>query len=601
MKKTKSVLFAKIFGGYLIAVAVVSALSVLIGINAGIFHEEAEAVEEVYLPNAINAKNLQIHVIQVQQWLTDISATRGAEGYDDGFDEAAEHASEFERIVGDFKTFYQKAGRDDKVSELEDLQKDFDAFYDMGKQMAQAYIDYGPDEGNNFMEKFDPFAEELFNGVDGFVEDQCGLLTESVGTIHTKSLSLMKIVIIVGGAAVLGILILGFYISYIVTKPIKQFTSILQDIAEGEGDLTHRIEIHSRDEIGEMADCFNRTFEKIRALVKNVKDLCETLGGSASELASNMTETAAAINQISANIKSIKKQTINQSASVTETSSTMEQISGGIGNLSELIGNQADNIAESSKAIDGLIKNIELVASTVEKNSENMKKLSDSSAAGKTSLDKINDALHEVEQESAGLMEISQVISSIAEQTNLLAMNAAIEAAHAGDTGKGFAVVADEVRKLAESSNVQTKTIEEVLRKIKDSITQIITFSEEVVDKFNVIENEIELVANQEESIRRTVEDQAGESQKILRSIEGLNTLTDKVRASSQEMLEGSRQITDEARNMNVITEEINGGMSEMATGADQITEAVDTVNTLSAENKNSIDSLIEEVSKFKV
>jgi methyl-accepting chemotaxis protein len=227
--------------------------------------------------------------------------------------------------------------------------------------------------------------------------------------------------------------------------------------------------------------------------------------------------------------------------------------------------------------------------------------LSLSSSEGKASLDKITSALRDVAKESEGLVEISQVISSIASQTNLLAMNAAIEAAHAGDTGKGFAVVADEVRKLAESSSAQTKTIEDVLKRIKDSIANIISFSEEVVGKFTVIENEVGVVANQENEIRRSVEEQSQESQRILDSIASLNDLTRKVQSSSVEMLEGSRQITDEARNMSSITAEISGGMNEMASGADQITKAVDKVNALSSENKNSIDSLIRELSRFKV
>ena len=601
MKSIRKGLFAKIFVGYFIAIVIVWLFSYIIGTNTKQFKDICVNVEEDYLPNAINAKNLQIHVIQVQQWLTDISATRGAEGYDDGYDEAEEHAAEFTRIAGEFKAFYEKAEDIEQVAKLDTLQREFDAFYEMGKKMAAAYIAYGPAEGNKFMEEFDPFAEQIFNDVNAFVDDQCGLLTESVGEIRSKSSSMYLLAIIFGLVAFVIVLVVGTVISYIIVKPIKEFTSILRDISEGEGDLTHRITVKSNDEIGEMAVCFNKTFEKIQVLVKRVKELCVLLGNSSSDLASNMSETAAAINQISANIKSIQRQTVNQSASVTETSSTMEQISGGIGNLTDLINNQANNITESSAAIDGLIKNIEIVAATVEKNSQNMKKLSDSSIAGKTSLDKINVALHDVEKESQGLMEISKVISSIAGQTNLLAMNAAIEAAHAGATGKGFAVVADEVRKLAESSNVQTKTIEEVLRKIKDSIAQIITFSEEVVDKFTVIEKEVENVAIQEESIHRSVDEQTSESQRILQSIKDLNSLTEKVRLSSAEMLEGSQQITIEARNMNSITEEINGGMIEMATGADQITEAVDTVNTLSAENKNSIDALIQEVNKFKV
>lgn len=198
-------------------------------------------------------------------------------------------------------------------------------------------------------------------------------------------------------------------------------------------------------------------------------------------------------------------------------------------------------------------------------------------------------------------MEISQVIQKIASQTNLLSMNAAIEAAHAGESGKGFAVVADEIRKLAESSSSQTKTIASVLRNIKDSMTVIIRFSEEVVTKFLTIETGIKTVAEQEDGIRRAMEEQSEGSKQVLEAITILNEITQKVRASSSEILTGSNQVSKEARNMSAITEEITSGMNEMASGAEQVNIAVTTVNELSIENKNSIGSLLNEVNKFKV
>ena len=234
-------------------------------------------------------------------------------------------------------------------------------------------------------------------------------------------------------------------------------------------------------------------------------------------------------------------------------------------------------------------------------NAENITRLTETSESGKAALDKITNAIQSVAEESRGLLEISSVISNIAGETNLLAMNAAIEAAHAGDTGKGFAVVADEVRKLAESSADQTKTIEAALQKITASIDVVSQYSSEVVEKFISIEKEIATVSQQEHSIRITMEEQSANSKNVLNSITTLNDLTQKVQKSSYEMLEGSSQVTHEAKNMNVITQEISGGMNEMAAGADQITESVNTVNTLAVDTKNSIDALTAEVSKFKV
>jgi methyl-accepting chemotaxis protein len=180
-------------------------------------------------------------------------------------------------------------------------------------------------------------------------------------------------------------------------------------------------------------------------------------------------------------------------------------------------------------------------------------------------------------------------------------MNAAIEAAHAGEAGKGFAVVADEIRKLAENSGEQSKTISAVLRKIKDSIDRITRSTDSVLNKFAAIDNGVSTVSDQEENIRNAMEEQGVGSKQILEAIGSLNDATQLVRDSSTEMLDGSRQVIQESKNLELATGEITNGMNEMATGADQINVAVNSVNTISGKNKENIDILVQEVSKFKV
>ena len=314
-----------------------------------------------------------------------------------------------------------------------------------------------------------------------------------------------------------------------------------------------------------------------------------------------MNQTAAAINEISANILSIKNQTVNQSASVTETSATMEQITKSIENLTKLIDEQTNDVTESSSAIEQMMANIHSVNQTLIRNNDNIKSLTESSSSGRNDLDKIAKDVQDITKESEGLLEISQVIQNIASQTNLLSMNAAIEAAHAGEAGKGFAVVADEVRKLAETSGSQAKTVSTVLKKIKESIGHIHQSTNDALERFNIIQKGVSIVAEQEAGIRRAMEEQTTGSRQVLQSIGSLNDITHKVQASSQEMLIGSQQVKEEAMHMHSITQEITNGMGEMAIGAAEINKAVGKVNDLSEENKVNIESLITDVNKFKV
>jgi len=427
------------------------------------------------------------------------------------------------------------------------------------------------------------------------------LIGASESHILKEVYSITRFTIILAVIAVfIGAVITYFVLNY-VTKPLVTLAQSLKDISEGEGDLTKSISTKSADEIGDLAKYFNQTLEKIKRLVFSIKSESVTLSGVGSDLASNMNETAAAVNEITANIQSIKERIISQSASVSQTHATMEQVVGNINKLDNLVQEQSRNVAQASSAIEEMVANTNSVTNTVISNANNVKVLKDASEVGRNSLHEVSQDIQEISHDSEGLMEINSVMQNISSQTNLLSMNAAIEAAHAGEAGKGFAVVADEIRKLAESSSEQSKTINIVLRKIKGSIDKITSSTGNVLTKFSAIDDSVRIVAEQEENILHAMEEQGVGSKQILEGVGKVNDITQQVSSRSEEMLLNAKEVIRESGNLENATHEIEYGMNEMASGANQINVAVDHVNRISGKNRDGIDTLIKEVSRFKV
>ncbi len=420
---------------------------------------------------------------------------------------------------------------------------------------------------------------------------------EFMGTVNNLRTSMIGIGVII----FLIVQLIVFFIARTIVKPIKTAVSALQNIAQGEGDLTVRLPVHGNDEITDLSEYFNQTISKIGSSVKQVGLNSINMENIGNELASNMTETASAVHQISANIDGVKQQALTQAASVTETAATIEEIIRTIKQLNGNIENQAASVAESSSAIEQMVGNIESITQTLGKTDDVIKTLASATADGKETISGANSVTRKIAEESGGLLEASSVIQHIASQTNLLAMNAAIEAAHAGEAGKGFAVVADEIRKLAEESSTQGKAITSTLKVLSVEIEALSSSSKTAEEKFNAIFTLSEQVKTMSQNLMDAMREQENGSKEVLSAIRDINMLTGQVNDGSAEMLRGGENVAKEMQKLDALTRIITDSMNEMASGAEQISNAIQEVNDISQKNKVSIQKLTEEVGKFKV
>jgi methyl-accepting chemotaxis protein len=413
--------------------------------------------------------------------------------------------------------------------------------------------------------------------------------------------AITRFTVILALLAIVTAAVIIYFVFSSITKPIIRVTHTLKDISEGEGDLTRLLPETGNDEITDMSRYFNRTLAKIKYLIIAIKQQAAVLSDTSNELSGNMTETASAINEITASIQSIKSRVMNQSASVTETNATMEQVVTNLNKLDGYIGNQSDEVSSAAGAVDGLIASIKSVTATLVNNTGNVHELKKISEAGHAGIQDMASDIRKISLESEDLVTINSVMKNIASQTNFLSMNAAIEAAHAGEAGRGFAVVADEIRKLAESSGEQSAMVGAVLQNIKKSIDKMTQSSEDVITRFEAIDTSVKTVALEEENILGAMEKQNADSRMLMQNAGNVSNITLQVKSRSKEMLEGSKEVIQESHNLEKATHEITNGMNEIAAGANEINDAVNHVNEISSKNREGINALIKEVSRFKV
>ncbi|MCK5735389.1 MAG: hypothetical protein KAH21_02880 [Spirochaetaceae bacterium] len=542
-----------------------------------------------------NMQQIDMDIIEIQQWLTDASAT----GYMDGFDLAEEYFQDANQLLTQDIERKKIAGKPELADKLVEMQALLQIYYDVGKTMAHEYVDHGREAGNIWMDKFDPLSVELVKMAEEMVLSYNAVYDSKLAELKASQSRIITLLILISGSIILIVVLMAFYISIAFSRGIS-LVSVYSDRLS-KNDISESKSTKRKDEFGITANQFRNSFKSLNSLVSGIKTSTDTTATIKDSLAASAEEASATIVNIKNNTASLLNESERMNQNVTDNVTSIEEITANINSINNQITEQASMVEESTASITEMISSLESVNNITKKKSESIDQLVDVVSSGSQTLTGMAEGFKTgVVDRIEGISEMASAIQQIASQTNLLSMNAAIEAAHAGDAGKGFAVVADEIRKLAETSAQSSASISKIIKEISDGVMETEIKTKKSSEAFDVINTEILETKQAFEGIALSTQELNVGGKQILDAMTMLQDVTITVKGASEEMASGSAQVVRGQLELKDISDQVAKGMQEISSGSEQIVVAADEIVNFSVELNSVVASLKEETDKFK-
>ena len=387
----------------------------------------------------------------------------------------------------------------------------------------------------------------------------------------------------------------------LLVRPIREVSGTLGMIAQGQGDLTLRVMKRTHDEIGDLAENFNRFSSQMADMVRSLFKVVASSEVQGTELATSSEELSATMVQVSANMTSLAKRTQTLFVEVGAAFQAVQGIETQSQKASRIVEDQAAAIQETSQAIHSLVQKLLVVSNEITLRRNQMVELDESARSGGAQMEKTNQAMEKISKSAVGINEMIAIINSVAIQTNLLAMNAAIEEAHAGQHGRGFSVVANEIRKLAEATAANAKGIEGSLKEITGQIDSAAVLARGTEASIRQILQGIGSVSSSLDSASKELTQFSSEGQTVESQLSAMNGLTQEVLTASGLVLAGSGQIKASMEEIENLAQENKEGIEEMNAGIREGSEATHNLALLGDSNAQSIRELDRLISGFKI